>query len=106
MASGFVDWASSRAISPREVIRPLKPISWAMSSRIDGEPGVVLDDQEDPVARLEVVAVAADVHLRRAPARRRAPASPPVPGSRSPRRLPPGPALARRGAGDGGPAGR
>ena len=39
MASGFVDWASSRAISPREVIRPLKPIWWAISSRIEANLG-------------------------------------------------------------------
>ena len=63
MASGLDRWASSRAISPREVIRPLKPIWWAIVEQDRGELGVVLDDEDEPVARLEVVAVAADVHL-------------------------------------------
>ena len=64
MAAGWSSCASSRAASPYEVVTALKPISCALSTQDAGEPGLVLDDQEDPVAGLDRVAVvAADLGL-------------------------------------------
>ena len=53
--------ASASAAAPSEVTRPLKPL---LARRVEQEPGegqVVLDDQQHPVAGLDVVAVVADL---------------------------------------------
>ena len=59
MAVGLTWSASASAATPCEVTIPLKPCSRAVSSRNRANAEVVLDDQQDVVARLDRVAVVA-----------------------------------------------
>ena len=54
IASGRYSWASARPTSPRRATMPLKPRPRATSSTVRAKSGVVLDDQDDAVARLDL----------------------------------------------------